>query len=101
MADNQFAIDLYFDRFPRLEEQLVQVAGTMSGGERKILAFVRVMIKDTKLITLDEPSRGVQAENIENMASTLCEKVNDGAGILLIEQNINFLMRVATHRKGG
>ena len=73
----------------------------MSGGERKILAFVRVMIKDTKLITLDEPSRGVQAENIENMASTLCEKVNDGAGILLIEQNINFLMRVVTHLKGG
>ena len=73
----------------------------MSGGERKILAFVRAMIKDTKLIILDEPSRGVQAENIENMASTLCEKVNDGAGILLIEQNINFLMRVATHRKGG
>ena len=101
MADNQSAIDLYFDRFPRLKEQLAQVAGTMSGGERKILAFVRAMIEDTKLIILDEPSRGVQAENIENMASTLCEKVNDGAGILLIEQNINFLMRVATHREGG
>ena len=101
MADRQSAIDLYFDRFPRLEKQLAQVAGTMSGGERKILAFVRAMIKDTKLIILDEPSRGVQAENIENMTSTLCEKVNDGAGILLIEQNINFLMRVATHRKGG
>ena len=72
----------------------------MSGGERKILAFVRAMIKDTKLITLDETSRGVQAESIENMASTLCEKVNDGAGILLIEQNINFLMRVVTHLKG-
>ena len=101
LGDNRSTNDLYFDRLPCLEEHLAQVAVTMPGGERKISAFVRAMIEDTKLIILDEPSRGVQAENIENMASTLCERVNDGAGILLIEQNINFLMRVATHRKGG
>ena len=59
LGDNQSTNDLYFDRLPCLEEHLAQVAGTMSGGKRKISAFVRAMIEDTKLIILDEPSRGI------------------------------------------
>jgi ABC-type branched-subunit amino acid transport system ATPase component len=100
LSSNKTDIDLYFDRFPRLAERLDQPAGTMSGGERKILAFVRAMIEDTTLVILDEPSEGVQPENIENMAKILCERAAAGIGILLIEQNINFLMRTATHLMG-
>ena len=46
----------------------------MSGGERKILAFVRAMIEDTKVIVLDEPSEGVQPENIAHMAECLMDR---------------------------
>lgn len=85
----------YFDLFPRLAERLKQPAGTMSGGERKILAFVRTMIEDTKLIVLDEPTEGVQPENINHMADCLRERVTEGAGILLCEQNLNLLSDVS------
>ena len=87
--------DRYFDLFPRLAERLKQPAGTMSGGERKILAFVRTMIEDTKLIILDEPSEGVQPENIDRMAGCLKERVAEGAGVLLCEQNLNMLAGVS------
>ena len=90
----------YFDRFPRLGERRDQPAGTMSGGERKILAFVRCMIEDTSLLVLDEPSEGVQPENIERMAQCLTERANEGAGIVLCEQNIAFLSNVADRYMG-
>lgn len=88
-------LESYFDRFPRLAERLDQQAGTMSGGERKILAFVRSMIEDTQLIVLDEPSEGVQRENIDHMANCLKERASAGAGILLCEQNLNFLTGIS------
>ncbi|MCE8522025.1 ATP-binding cassette domain-containing protein [Ruegeria pomeroyi] len=87
--------ETYFDRFPRLAERLDQPAGTMSGGERKILAFVRTMIEDTQVIILDEPSEGVQPENIDHMAECLKERALAGAGILLCEQNLSFLTGVS------
>ena len=67
----------------------------MSGGERKILAFVRTMIEDTRLIILDEPTEGVQPENIDRMADCLKERVAEGAGVLLCEQNLNLLSDVS------
>lgn len=67
----------------------------MSGGERKILAFVRTMIEDTQVIILDEPSEGVQPENIDHMAECLKERALAGAGILLCEQNLSFLTGVS------
>ncbi len=85
----------YFDRFPRLRERLDQPAGTMSGGERKILGFVRTLAEGTKLLVLDEPSEGVQQENIEHMAECLKERADQGCNVMLVEQNMSFLMSVA------
>ncbi len=92
--------DRYFARFPRLAERLDQPAGTMSGGERKILAFVRTMIEDTRMLVLDEPSEGVQPENIDHMAECIMSRAREGAGILLCEQNLSFLNRVSDHYLG-
>ena len=92
--------EAYFDRFPVLAQRLDQLAGTMSGGERKILSFVRSMIEDTKLVILDEPSEGVQSENIGLMASCLQERADKGAGILICEQNLVFLASIADHFLG-
>jgi len=93
---NREAPDRYFDRFPRLADRLNQPAGTMSGGERKILAFVRAMMEDTRLIVLDEPSEGVQPENIDHMANCLRERSEAGVGILLCEQNLAFLEGISS-----
>lgn len=90
----------YFDLFPRLAERRDQPAGTMSGGERKILAFVRSMIEGTNVIILDEPSEGVQPENIELMAECVRKRVNAGAGVLLCEQNLSFLTKISDHYLG-
>ncbi len=95
LGQNRENPDRYFDRFPRLAERLDQPAGTMSGGERKILAFVRAMIEDTKIIVLDEPSEGVQPENIDHMADCLKERVAAGIGVLLCEQNLSFLTNIS------
>lgn len=95
LGRNRKSPDHYFGLFPRLAERLKQPAGTMSGGERKILAFVRTMIEDSKLIILDEPTEGVQPENIAHMARCLKERVADGVGVLLCEQNLNLLSDVS------
>lgn len=88
--------EAYFERFPRLAERLDQPAGTMSGGERKILAFVRTMIEDTSVLVLDEPSEGVQPENIEKMAACMRDRMTNGAAILICEQNLTLLKAVAS-----
>ena len=100
LGTNGRAADRYFDLFPRLAERLKQPAGTMSGGERKILAFVRAMMEDTRLIILDEPSEGVQPENIDHMATCLRERVHAGGGVLLCEQNLTLLSAVSDHFLG-
>ena len=64
----------YFDRFPILERRLSQHAGTLSGGEKKMLSFVRGLAEDQPIILLDEPSEGVQWENILHMNATIAER---------------------------
>jgi len=90
----------YFDLFPRLAERRDQPAGTMSGGERKILAFVRTMVEGTNVIILDEPSEGVQPENIELMAECVRNRVKAGVGVFLCEQNLSFLTSISDHYLG-
>lgn len=87
--------DPYFELFPRLAERLDQQAGSMSGGERKILSFVRVMLEETAVMILDEPSEGVQPENIERMQTCILEKQKLGVACILVEQNLTMLMAVA------
>lgn len=100
LGTNATSPERYFEQFPRLGERRDQLAGTMSGGERKILAFVRTMIEDTNVIVLDEPSEGVQPENIAHMATCLRNRVNEGAGVLLCEQNLTFLTGISDHYLG-
>jgi ABC-type branched-subunit amino acid transport system ATPase component len=73
------SLDRYHDlfaMFPRLPDRLGQRAGTLSGGEKKILSFCRALAEDTRLVILDEPTEGVQPENIALMA----EAINRGKG---------------------
>jgi len=85
----------YFDRFPVLERRLTQHAGTLSGGEKKILSFVRGLAEDQPIILLDEPSEGVQWENILHMIASITEKKATGAAFVVVEQNLSFAERIA------
>ena len=86
----------YFRRFPRLRERLGQRAGTLSGGERKLLSFVRAFAEDASLVLLDEPSEGVQRENVEHMIELIRARTAAGTAFVLVEQNLGFVEAVAS-----
>ena len=83
------------DLFPRLAERMSQRAGSLSGGERKLLAFTRTMGLRARLNLIDEPTEGVQPENIERMAAVVHQRAAQGAAFVIVEQNLSFLMAVA------
>ena len=85
----------YFARFPILERRLTQHAGTLSGGEKKILSFVRGLIEGSPVVLLDEPSEGVQWENILHMADIIAEHKAAGTAFIVVEQNLAFAERIA------
>ncbi|HVC11073.1 MAG TPA: ATP-binding cassette domain-containing protein [Burkholderiales bacterium] len=85
----------YFERFPILAQRLAQHAGTLSGGEKKILSFVRALAEDQPLVLLDEPTEGVQWENILHMEALIERRKAAGAAFIVVEQNLAFAERVA------
>ena len=83
--------------FPKLAERRRQRAGTMSGGERQMLAVGRALMSDPKLLMLHEPSLGLAPAVIETMYDTLGRLHRDGLTILLAEQSIEMALEVADH----
>ncbi len=83
-----------FARFPVLARRLDQPAGTMSGGEKKILSFARGLAENQALVLMDEPSEGVQWENILHMAELIAERRAAGTSFVVVEQNIAFAERI-------
>ena len=82
-------LDYIFELFPRLEERKDQLAGTMSGGERKMLAIARGMMSTPTLMLVDEPSLGLQPNLTYDVFAALLKLVKQGVTILLVEQNVN------------
>jgi len=81
--------------FPRLAERRHQQAGTMSGGERQMLAVGRALMSDPKLLMLDEPSLGLAPTTVEVMYETLTRLHRDGLTILLAEQSVELALEVS------
>ena len=95
-ADRSLAVfGSLFARFPILERRLEQHAGTLSGGEKKILSFVRGLSERQPLILLDEPSEGVQWENIVHMAELIEAAKAAGTALVVVEQNLAFAELIA------
>lgn len=89
-------LDFAFDFFPVLKERLGQPAGTLSGGEQRMLGLARAFMSDPLLLLVDEPSRGLSPNLVHQMFAAL-EKLNRrGVAILLVEQNIQRSLRIAT-----
>ncbi|MGE0803269.1 MAG: ABC transporter ATP-binding protein [Lautropia sp.] len=85
-----------FERFPILGKRLGQHAGTLSGGEKKLLSFTRAWAEAQPVMVLDEPTEGVQWENILQMQALIEGRRADGCGLLIVEQNLAFAERVAS-----
>ena len=89
-------MDRVFDLFPRLKERTKQEAGTMSGGEQQMLAIGRALMSRPKLLLLDEPSMGLAPVLVERIFEIIREINNQGTTILLVEQNANVALEIAT-----
>ena len=87
----------YFVRFPILARRLEQHAGTLSGGEKKLLSLTRGLAEGQPVILLDEPSEGVQWENILHMTALIEQRKAAGTALIVVEQNLAFAERIADH----
>ena len=83
--------------FPRLKERRLQQAGTMSGGERQMLAVGRALMARPKLLMLDEPSLGLAPLIVREIFRIIAELRRRGVSILLVEQNARAALQVADY----
>ncbi|MEW5424897.1 ABC transporter ATP-binding protein [Amorphus sp. 3PC139-8] len=81
--------------FPRLAERRRQQAGTLSGGERQMLAMGRALMARPQLLMLDEPSLGLAPLIVRDILATVARLRDSGVSILLVEQNARAALRVA------
>jgi len=98
MADpkGENRIDEVVRLFPRLGERMSQQAGTLSGGERKMLAISRALLGGPKLLMLDEPAEGVWHGVVEEIAERL-EHLTKDIAVLIVEQHVQLALRVAQY----
>ncbi|WP_407521327.1 ABC transporter ATP-binding protein [Methylobacterium oryzisoli] len=90
------ALDRVFGHFPFLKDRLAQRAGTLSGGEQKMLILARALMLRPRLLLIDEISEGLQPSVVERIAAALgAERADTGASMLIVEQNLGFALTVA------
>ncbi|MFC1829486.1 ABC transporter ATP-binding protein [Thermodesulfobacteriota bacterium] len=89
-------LDKVLNLFPRLEERRKQIAGTLSGGEQQMLAMGRALMADPEVLLLDEPSMGLAPVLVDSIFETIQRLNQEGATILLVEQNARMALQVAS-----
>ena len=87
-------LERVFDLFPRLMERQGQSAGTLSGGERQMLAIGRALMSAPRLLMLDEPSFGLAPILVEQIFNMITEINRQGVTVLLVEQNVRVALEL-------
>ena len=85
-----------YQLFPRMEERRHQAAGTLSGGEQQMCAIGRALMSGPKLLLLDEPSAGLAPVVVQSIFETVRRMSTEGYTVLIVEQNIRQVLKVAS-----
>ena len=96
-AERRQTMDEIYTRLPRLKERRQQLAGTLSGGERQMLAMGRALMARPVLLMLDEPSLGLAPKIVRDVFHILTDLRKTGVSILLVEQNARAALEVADY----
>jgi branched-chain amino acid transport system ATP-binding protein len=97
VPDWKSGLERVYELFPRLKERRTQLAGTLSGGERQMLAVGRALMSQPKLLMLDEPSLGLAPLVVREIFAIIGRLRAQGVSILLVEQNARAALQVADY----